>query len=147
MAIGVTHTDESRHPLPAQYEARVRSLGAVDGGATVRWDGRDARGRRAAGGVYLGYDGPCPPWNDEIPHHYHFVLYATDLERCPVEGAFSAEDVETALIGHVLASAKVTGLYLPDGRQHIAFYTLQDHVAGNCLSDLMYQGALMGKAR
>jgi len=63
------------------------------------------------GGVYLGYDGPCPPWNDEIPHHYHFVLYATDLERCPVEGAFTAEDVETALIGHVLASAKVTGMY------------------------------------
>lgn len=63
------------------------------------------------GGVYLGYDGPCPPWNDEIPHHYHFILYATDLERCPVEGAFSPDEVETALIGHVLASAKVTGLY------------------------------------
>jgi Fe-S cluster assembly protein SufD len=43
--------------------------------------------------------------------------------------------------------AKMTGLYLPNGRQHIAFDTLQDHVAGNCLSDLMYQGALMGKAR
>ena len=63
------------------------------------------------GGVYLGYDGPCPPWNDEIPHHYHFILYATDLERCPVEGAFAPEEVETALIGHVLASAKVTGIY------------------------------------
>jgi Raf kinase inhibitor-like YbhB/YbcL family protein len=62
-------------------------------------------------GVYLGYDGPCPPWNDAIPHHYHFVLYATDLERCPVEGAFTAADVETALIGHVLASDKVTGIY------------------------------------
>ena len=63
------------------------------------------------GGVYLGYDGPCPPWNDSIPHHYHFVLYATDLERCPVEGAFSAEEVETALTGHVLARAEVTGVY------------------------------------
>jgi Raf kinase inhibitor-like YbhB/YbcL family protein len=63
------------------------------------------------GGVYLGYDGPCPPWNDSIPHHYEFVLYATDLERCPVEGAFTAEEVETALVGHVLASASVTGVY------------------------------------
>lgn len=63
------------------------------------------------GGVYLGYDGPCPPWNDELPHHYEFVLYATDLDRCPVEGAFTAEEVETALVGHVLGSAKVTGLY------------------------------------
>jgi Raf kinase inhibitor-like YbhB/YbcL family protein len=63
------------------------------------------------GGVYLGYDGPCPPWNDSIPHHYQFVLYATDLERCPVEGAFTGEDVETALTGHVLARAELTGVY------------------------------------
>jgi Raf kinase inhibitor-like YbhB/YbcL family protein len=62
-------------------------------------------------GVYLGYDGPCPPWNDSIPHHYHFRLYATDLERCPVEGAFASEDVETALAGHVLARAETTGVY------------------------------------
>jgi Fe-S cluster assembly protein SufD len=43
--------------------------------------------------------------------------------------------------------AVVTGLYLPDGRQHIAFDTLQDHVAGGCTSDLLYQGALMGSSR
>jgi Raf kinase inhibitor-like YbhB/YbcL family protein len=68
-------------------------------------------GDKDMGGVYLGYDGPCPPWNDSIPHHYHFVLYATDLEHCPVTGAFSAEEVETALTGHVLARAEVTGVY------------------------------------
>jgi Fe-S cluster assembly protein SufD len=45
------------------------------------------------------------------------------------------------------AEAVVTGLYLPDGRQHIAFDTLQDHVAANCNSDLLYQGALLGKSR
>ncbi len=43
--------------------------------------------------------------------------------------------------------ASITGLYLPDGRQHIAFDTLQDHAAGNCTSDLLYQGALMDKSR
>ncbi len=41
----------------------------------------------------------------------------------------------------------VTGLYLPDGKQHMAFDTLQDHVAGNCMSDLLYQGALLGRSR
>jgi Fe-S cluster assembly protein SufD len=45
------------------------------------------------------------------------------------------------------AEAMVTGLYLPDGRQHIAFDTLQDHIAGNCTSDLLYQGALLGRSR
>jgi phosphatidylethanolamine-binding protein (PEBP) family uncharacterized protein len=63
------------------------------------------------GGVYLGYDGPCPPWNDSIPHHYHFVLYATDLDRCPVEGEFGGADVSAAIDGHVLAEARVTGIY------------------------------------
>ena len=45
------------------------------------------------------------------------------------------------------AEAMVTGLYLPDGKQHIAFDTLQDHVAPGCTSDLLYQGALLGKSR
>lgn len=69
-------------------------------------------------GVYLGYDGPCPPWNDSIPHHYHFVLYATDLECCPVEGAFTGAEVEAAIEGHVLGKASVTGVYTlnPDVR-------------------------------
>jgi Fe-S cluster assembly protein SufD len=45
------------------------------------------------------------------------------------------------------AEAVVTGLYVPDGKQHIAFDTLQDHVAGACTSDLLYQGALLGRSR
>lgn len=62
-------------------------------------------------GQYHGYDGPCPPWNDAIPHHYHFMVFATDLERCPVEGEFTAQQVRDAIKGHVLAEAKLTGLY------------------------------------
>lgn len=45
------------------------------------------------------------------------------------------------------AEAVITGLYLPDGKQHFAFDTLQDHVAGGCTSDLLYQGALLGRSR
>ncbi len=62
-------------------------------------------------GLYYGYDGPCPPWNDERLHHYHFILYATDLERCPVEAAFGHQDVRRAIDGHVLAEARVVGTY------------------------------------
>ena len=62
-------------------------------------------------GQYYGYDGPCPPWNDERLHHYHFVLYATDLERCPVDGAFTGPQVAAAIAGHVLAQATLTGTY------------------------------------
>src|SRR5690606_31465619 len=68
-------------------------------------------GDDAMEGEYFGYDGPCPPWNDSIVHHYHFRLYATDLERCPVDGAFTGKDVERAIEGHVLAECEVTGIY------------------------------------
>jgi Raf kinase inhibitor-like YbhB/YbcL family protein len=63
------------------------------------------------GGEYFGYDGPCPPWNDALLHHYHFVLYATDLVRCPLDGAFTGADVRSAIAGHVLAEARLTGTY------------------------------------
>jgi Raf kinase inhibitor-like YbhB/YbcL family protein len=62
-------------------------------------------------GDYYGYDGPCPPWNDSIVHHYHFTLYALDLARCPVEGRFGREDVLAAIEGHVLATASIGGTY------------------------------------
>ncbi len=63
------------------------------------------------GGDYFGYDGPCPPWNDAIVHHYHFTLYATDLARCPVEDKFTGPDVLQAIDGHILAKASITGTY------------------------------------
>jgi hypothetical protein len=62
-------------------------------------------------GKYLGYDGPCPPWNYALLHHYHFVLYATDLARCPVDGEFTGPQVKDAIARHVLAEARLTGTY------------------------------------
>ncbi len=62
-------------------------------------------------GDYYGYDGPCPPWNDSIVHHYVFTVYALDIQRVPLEGRFGGGDVRRAIEGHVLASAKVTGTY------------------------------------
>lgn len=62
-------------------------------------------------GDYFGYDGPCPPWNDTIVHHYVFTLYALDLAKCPAQGRLTAAEVLAAIKGHVLASAKLTGCY------------------------------------
>jgi hypothetical protein len=39
------------------------------------------------------------------------VLYATDLARCPVEGAFTGQQLMQAIEGHVLAEARLTGTY------------------------------------
>src|SRR5690606_21386037 len=66
---------------------------------------------RDMNGDYFGYDGPCPPWNDEIPHRYVFTLYAVDVPQLDVQGTFNGNDVLKALQGHVLAQASLTGVY------------------------------------
>lgn len=63
------------------------------------------------GGEYFGYDGPCPPWNDELLHHYHFTVYALGIEKCPVEGKFTGPDVLAAMAEHTLGKASITGTY------------------------------------
>ena len=63
------------------------------------------------GGDYYGYDGPCPPWNDELLHHYHFVLYAIDLDKVPVSGNFNGADVMAAIEGHIVGEARLVGTY------------------------------------
>ena len=62
-------------------------------------------------GQYFGYDGPCPPWNDEIVHHYVFTVFALDVDKLPVDGAFTGGDARHAMEGHVLAQASITGTY------------------------------------
>lgn len=62
-------------------------------------------------GKYFGYDGPCPPWNDEIPHRYVFTLYALDIPLCPVVGEFDGRQARDSITGHTLARAAHTGFY------------------------------------
>jgi Raf kinase inhibitor-like YbhB/YbcL family protein len=54
----------------------------------------------------LGYGGPCPPGGT---HHYIFTLYALDTTLDLQEGA-QRKDFETAIKGHILARAQLTGL-------------------------------------
>jgi Raf kinase inhibitor-like YbhB/YbcL family protein len=62
-------------------------------------------------GDYYGYDGPCPPWNDERAHRYVFTVYALDIERLSLGPRFGGHDVRKAVQGHVLAEAALTGRY------------------------------------
>ena len=63
------------------------------------------------GGAYFGYDGPFPPFNDSLVHHYVFTLYALDIARLPVADAFTGPQVRTAMAGHVLGAATLSGTY------------------------------------
>lgn len=63
------------------------------------------------GGTYGGYDGPCPPWNDELVHRYEFRLYALDVESLGLSGDFTGGEAAAAMEGHVLAEASQAGTY------------------------------------
>ena len=62
-------------------------------------------------GQYFGYDGPCPPWNDSLVHHYVFRLFALDVDQVDVKGAFSGAEMRRAIEGHVLAETSFVGTY------------------------------------
>ena len=68
-------------------------------------------GQPELAGRYFGYDGPFPPWNDSLVHHYVFMLYAVALPRLPLEGAFTGQQVREKLAGRVLAEATYSGTY------------------------------------
>ncbi len=62
-------------------------------------------------GIYAGYDGPCPPWNDERMHKYHFKVFALDVEKLPVSKDFGGEEASQLVAKHSLASGEVVGNY------------------------------------
>lgn len=62
-------------------------------------------------GQYFGYDGPFPPFNDSLVHHYVFTLYAVSVERLAVDGAFTGAQVRKALADKVLGEATLSGTY------------------------------------
>jgi hypothetical protein len=68
------------------------------------------RGTNDFGGGRAGYDGPCPPWNDAVVHHYHFVVYALNVRSLGLSRTFGGPEAMT-LMGHVLAKGEVVGLY------------------------------------
>ena len=56
----------------------------------------------------VGYNGPCPPPGKM--HHYHFLLYALDSTLNPGDNPDAAA-VESAMKGHVLATAELVGTF------------------------------------
>jgi phosphatidylethanolamine-binding protein (PEBP) family uncharacterized protein len=62
-------------------------------------------------GDYFGYDGPFPPFNDALIHHYVFTLYALGIDKAPVQGTFTGAQVREAIYPHVLGEATYSGTY------------------------------------
>ena len=67
----------------------------------------------------------------------HSVELGAKLSKGRVEAIFQGPG----------GDAKLQGLYIEDGTQHLDRYTLQDHRAANCTSDLLFKGVLADKSR
>ncbi|NLF29552.1 MAG: YbhB/YbcL family Raf kinase inhibitor-like protein [Planctomycetes bacterium] len=69
--------------------------------------------RRAAQGLnswgQIGYGGPQPPRGDP-PHHYHFRLYALDVEADLPPG-LSKDELMEAAWGHIRDEGELIGTY------------------------------------
>lgn len=62
-------------------------------------------------GEYVGYDGSCPPWNDERVHHYHYKVMALDVSKLDLPEKFTPEEAVKAMDGHILAEGELVGTY------------------------------------
>jgi len=57
-----------------------------------------------------GYGGPCPP-EGHGRHHYHFKLYALDVEHLDLPSTVRCREVKRAAEAHALATAELIGTY------------------------------------
>jgi Raf kinase inhibitor-like YbhB/YbcL family protein len=62
-------------------------------------------------GNYHGYDGPCPPWNDEVSHHYHFTVYALSVKSLGLPAEFDGPAAVDAMKDKILAQGVLNTLY------------------------------------
>jgi Raf kinase inhibitor-like YbhB/YbcL family protein len=57
-----------------------------------------------------GYGGPCPP-KGHGPHHYHFKLFALDVDKLGLGPSAKIADVENAATQHAIARGELIGIY------------------------------------
>jgi Raf kinase inhibitor-like YbhB/YbcL family protein len=62
-------------------------------------------------GTFGGYDGPCPPWNDERLHHYHFIVYALGVPSLGLKENFTGKQAMEAIDKHTLARGEMVGTF------------------------------------
>jgi Raf kinase inhibitor-like YbhB/YbcL family protein len=89
-----------RHWGVFDIPATARSMG---GGQRIGTEVRNDKGS-------IGYTGPCPP-PGRGPHHYHFKLFALDVNALGISADSTVADVENAASKHAIAEGELIGTY------------------------------------
>ena len=97
---------------PDAPSGTFRHWGVFDISAAARSIGGDQRVGTEVTNDFgkLGYGGPCPP-KGHGPHHYHFKLFALDVERLGLSPGAKVIDVENAARRHAIAQGEIVGTY------------------------------------
>ncbi len=90
----------SAHEIPGGPSYKAPDMGVAASGSLGKYVDNPTQ-----------YGGPCPPWNDERLHHYHFTVYALKVPTLDLPPDPTAAQVEAAAKKNQLGSAAVTGTY------------------------------------
>ncbi|MBI1910427.1 MAG: YbhB/YbcL family Raf kinase inhibitor-like protein [Deltaproteobacteria bacterium] len=91
------------YDMPAQFHHLYRGMGNDI-------DLKDGFKQGSTDFGYSGYGGPCPP-KGHGRHRYNFIIRALDIPSLGLPDGATKSEVEMAMQGHVLAEAKITGIY------------------------------------
>jgi len=97
---------------PDAPSGTFRHWGVFDIPASARSIGGGERTGTEVGNDFgkPGYGGPCPP-KGHGPHHYHFKLFALDVDRLGLSADVKVADVEEAASKRALGRAEIVGTY------------------------------------
>jgi Raf kinase inhibitor-like YbhB/YbcL family protein len=90
------------YDIPGDAQRLAEGAGSRDQGAAIQMGTNDF------GNVQ--YDGPQPP-NGHGTHHYHFRLFALDVQSLDVPADCDAEDVLAAVQDHAIEEAETIGTF------------------------------------
>ncbi len=79
-----------------EENVNISSIGAVNGKNSFSSDN-------------LKYRGPCPPDDGKI-HHYHFKIFAVDIDT-DFESGLTETEIMNKITGHILGTSEIIGLY------------------------------------
>jgi Raf kinase inhibitor-like YbhB/YbcL family protein len=68
-------------------------------------------GSEERAGTYGGWDGPYPPWNDEVVHRYVFTVYALDVPSVGLQPGFTLDEFRRAIDGQILDTGELLATY------------------------------------
>ena len=158
--------DEPLHAMSAMGDGNVdlgHTLAILEEGAEATFMTENVSPSASAGGLHCGaielFVAPgahmrfvnLQNWGDKVWHFAHqkaLVDKDASLQWTTAAiGSRLAKVNQTVALTGEGANCQVNGVMFTEGKQHLAYHTLQHHEAAHCRSDFLYKSALQDNSR